>query len=328
MLERFQLGDSRPLRIGNGWKLPNNLFKVHVLGYLEEMITCQPEQRIRSTWKGLNWMIPNHEYRKHIENNEKWLQKSPLPSIANGLYRFGVVFVHEPHPAVMVKTMVKRWDTYTSHQLLYPDQLWFIFNGWQRWFSWLPMSHESSESFKHPFSSVYFFRGLRQMPNQMEVKGGTGIRKILDMKVGHNVVLSVEVVGGDIGYLRSTCLRGIWIKQVCSWPLTTGALDCSMCYLKEKNVVMPDQMHLFGCAQTSWRFIMWLQGKYIYIYLVCKWEYVIHVFIVVNYAFYLYATKTSGENSMWAMKKPWLFRRYRGLYDPVNVGTPGGCGRC
>ena len=57
-------------------------------------------------------------------------------------------------------------------------------------------------------------------------------------------------------------------------------------------MLMPDQMHLFGCAQTSWSFWNSLcdykANIYIYIYLVCKWEYVIHVFTAVNYVLYIY----------------------------------------
>lgn len=154
------------------------------------------------------------------------------------------------------------------------------------------MSHESLESFKHLFSSVYsFFGGLRQKPNQMEVKGGTGIRKILDMKVIQNVVLSLEVMGGDIGYLRSTCLRGIWIKQVCSWPLTTTSIGLFHVLFQGETYVNAWPNASFWMCPNIMEFlelIMWLQGKYIYIYLVCKWEYVIHVFTAVNYVLYIY----------------------------------------
>lgn len=71
MLARFQLGDSRPLRIGNGWKLPNNPFQSACFGVPGRNDYMSKITKIRSTWKGLNWMIPNHEYRKHIENSEK-----------------------------------------------------------------------------------------------------------------------------------------------------------------------------------------------------------------------------------------------------------------
>ena len=140
------------------------------------------------------------------------------------------------------------------------------------WFSWLPMSHESLESFKHLFQVVYFFRGPKR-----NTQSDGGARRHWnpenpDMNCRHKAVPSVEVVGGDIGYLRSTCLKVFGSSRFVHdhWRHEHWIVQCVIS--RRKSVVAPEHMHLFGCAQTSWIFWnsykgggrnMWLQGKHI-----------------------------------------------------------------
>ena len=50
--------------------------------------------------------------------------------------------------------------------------------------------------------------------------------------------------------------------------------------------------------------IMWLQGKYIFTWYVSGNMLYMYLLQSITRYIYIYATKTSGENSMWAMKKP------------------------
>ena len=152
----------------------------------------------------------------------------------------------KPHPAVMVKTMVKRWDTYIPASTSLPGstsihlqwmaviriihsniyfQVYILFSGGSdknpiRW-RWKE-ALESGKSWTWKLYRMWFW----------VLKWWEAILDIWDPHV-------FEVFGS------SKFVHDHWRPR---------ALDCSMCYFKEKHMLMPDQMHLFGCAQTSWSF--------------------------------------------------------------------------